>query len=430
MKSKISRSLPMFFIVLMLVSASVASAQEEDILWQGHTLAISRISTDNSEISALYTDPIPAQGYLALLLLDTLDGTPITGEELESHAKDFLLTDAEGNVTRPMESVPQYDGHDIGLVFYVRSDETDSQELRLSVQPHEKIPDAILNAELDWQDRQLIVVSSTADRAALNAVNWPDNGYMINVSFRTKDESLILGSRISAYDYEIVLTDGKEYYMPSKAYYTSSAEGTDYFVLSYTIQGDSFPALDDLALAVRPSNALWLYASARGAAAAPFAQFSAQSPEARTIALALEDSSKFAYNSVIAAKNPQKAFEDLDTNLREIRSDLRALLGNSVTFSDDPDLASVVIGIDIQYPSAGRFGTTGSINAYNCTLLLTAYDANTHEPIAQLETGNYYGSSISVSQGTTVVWKKVPALSAAKQEDQEAFASALQAFWE
>lgn len=65
-----------------------------------------------------------------------------------------------------------------------------------------------MDAELLWQERQLIVTACTTDEAALSGYEWPENGYLVSVRYSTKDNEVIPIDLIEAYMHEIVLSDG------------------------------------------------------------------------------------------------------------------------------------------------------------------------------------------------------------------------------
>lgn len=95
----------------------------------------------------------------------------------------------------------------------------------------------------------------------------------------------------------------------------------------------------------------------------------------------------------------------------------------------NPNRASVAIVADIQFPRAGTYGLAAMINAFNCELTLTAYDILTHEVIAELFVGDYYGETIKANPNAHTIAKEIPDPNDAAEEDKEAFVRALSDFW-
>ena len=72
-----------------------------------------------------------------------------------------------------------------------------------------------------------------------------------------------------------------------------------------------------------------------------------------------------------------------------------------VTFTNNPDLASVVIIVNLQYSLAGHYGFTGTVSAYNSQVTLTAYGMEDRQMIGQVELWERYGDTISISAGSS-----------------------------
>ena len=427
-----------FFLLVMVCALvlalpnTVSAEMAASVIWQGHMLKLEQITRDSNEISKISKNPFPAQGYLALVQLSITDGTVITEAEMEQYGHEFMLEDSENNLFRPSSYGLFSDGSDIGIVFYIRDDGTDDSSLRCYVQPPESVPDTILNAELRWQGRPLAVTTGTLDKAALSQFEWPENGYLIRIEFETTDDSMLWESEIEADGHEIVLTDGEAHqyvYRDRRVVFTKSPHEASSFSLIYAVTGDPPPAADRLALDVRPTLALWIDSAARFAETQSLDRFVPHTPATHTVALALENDTKYRYDSDSAKMNPEAAFLGLESTIEDMVADLSVVFGDSVTITSDPNLASVVIGIDIQYPLAGHYGISGEVKAYDCVLTLTAYEAISHNAISTLKTGNYYGATISVSQGVTEIRQKIPRVADSASSEKRAFISELEDFW-
>jgi len=131
----------------------------------------------------------------------------------------------------------------------------------------------------------------------------------------------------------------------------------------------------------------------------------------------------------IAVKNPEMAIDLLGPNLEEIHSVLTTLFGAEVAIADNPNIASVLIGVNVQFPFAGNYGEREQLKAYDSRLTLTAYDAIAHDVIASLTVSDHFGSSITTSVGASAVWKKIPSLEEADVAERDAFMDALAGFW-
>ena len=99
-----------------------------------------------------------------------------------------------------------------------------------------------------------------------------------------------------------------------------------------------------------------------------------------------------------------------------------------VTFTNNPDLASVVVIVNLQYSLAGRYGLTGTVSAYNSQVTLTAYGMEDRQMIGQVELWERFGDTISISAGSS--WtQKYPAdpNHLENEQDKAAFAAFMDA---
>ncbi len=88
------------------------------------------------------------------------------------------------------------------------------------------------------------------------------------------------------------------------------------------------------------------------------------------------------------------------------------------TLTGNPNIASVLIEIDMKYVSAGRYEGLGtSITAYNCACTLRAYDMLNGQLIAQLTGTRSYGSTISTYEKSGTIWCSAPDMEEADGAD-------------
>lgn len=416
-------------MAVLFVGADADAMADVTLTWQGYELRVISITTDEDEITEVFKEPIPADGFLVLANLTTTDGSAIDAGTSRECGNEFLLTDADGNVERPMSV--NADNGNLALIFYHRQwwPQSADRTLTLSVSPLEKVPDAMLSAILTWQGMQIKVASATSDRAALAGWEWPDEGYLLRIQFEAENQAAVLDDAVAIYKHEIILTDGNQRKYRAIDAVVPSNPGV--FSLIYCIDGTPIAAMDSLTLNVKPNAALWMDGYFDEANTQPFQAFCPKNPQAHRIAIALEDASMFAYDSGAAIAEPEDALSATEATLGDIRSELLELFDdNDWGIAGDSDLASVVIGVHINYPLAGRYGVGGSIRAFNCVLTLTAYDPITKEKITSLQVGSFFGNTISVSIGSSVIWKHVPSIAAVDEAKKDAFVSDLRDFWE
>ena len=424
----------LIILLLLLLVPLGASAEDADLSWQGHPLRIEMITIDYDEVAAVYPGPTPAEGYLLLARLVTVDGSPVSAQTIDAHASDFLLTHDEGAVYRVMRSgLSETDGA-VELIFYVGESGFRSafspSAFCLTVSPLSTASAEVMDTVLDWHGQTLKVDLCTDDKARASARHpWPEQGYLVLLRLQTLDGSHVSEGKVSAYAYQIVLLDeaGNIYRPEQWDWWWES----DTFSLIYHVQGTPLPALDSFTLAMRPGSALWADANARQTLNIPFADFIPMHPQINTCVMALADQSEFRPNSPRAIARPDEAFAGLQGELNDLERDLHELFeGKGFVLVDDPHQASVLLAARASYLSAGQYGQAGQYTAYHCVLTLTAYDARTHEQIAELEVGSYYGHTISVVPGTgSRVWKRLPSPLDAQEQGIDAFLNGLTKFW-
>ena len=439
-------------VLIAISCVTPASGDGSTHDWQGHKMRAISITTDENEIRKVFTDPTPAQGYLALVRLTTTDGSRITEDKARQFNNEFLLADNEGiNSERPMRHY--LDGENLALIFYMRNWHQ-NPALSLTVNPPAGTTSGkLLDTRLTWKGQRLKVASTTNDRAALanlTKLEWPEKGYLLAIKLENEDGSALPNDILGHHAHEFAITDGmNNEYRPKEAFIhkwisdEDWAEATPVALKPYTtvaismiyeIDADPVPAVESFALSVKPRGVLWADASFRDANTLPLNSFVPKAPNANTAAIFLEIDSLYAYNSGIAVENIDRAFTVLDAALNDIRDGLQAAFGRStLTISNNPDLASIAVGVKIRYPLAGDYYIEGystpSLKAYNCVLTLTAYDAVTKKAVSTLTIGAHYGSSVTAVRGANTIWKDIPKISDADETRMGTFIYELLNFW-
>lgn len=109
-----------------------------------------------------------------------------------------------------------------------------------------------------------------------------------------------------------------------------------------------------------------------------------------------------------ALYRPGRAYNDTLETAQEVLNNLkpvvsacdRSLQSASLSFTGNPNLASVVILFDIQYSFYGNYGNAyDPIKGYGAIVTLTALDARTHRKIASVKMKHELGGMISVKSG-------------------------------
>ncbi|MDR3051688.1 MAG: hypothetical protein LBU67_08190 [Oscillospiraceae bacterium] len=359
--------------------------------------------------------------------LRTLDGSKVPDQELASYGDEFLLMDGAGEQRRPFqyETNASRESDAIELVFYCNGNPQvfDDAQFSVAVSPAAAASDELMGTELVWHGHTLGITRCTDDKATLSGYYpWPEQGYLVRVTFKTLDESLIAEDEIAQYANEIALVDDERVYR--HVVQAVSQQDSDSFGLIYLVDGEPFPTFGSLKLALRPRGALWADAAFRQTDGEVFERFIPKTPQANTYALALADQSMYKPNEGNAITHPEEAFMALEDELEDLSVSLREMFaGEPFALVGDPDHAFVLLTVDATYPLAGTYGVGGVIRAYNCYLTLTAYDALTHQEIAKLQVGSYFGDTISVTPGTSVTWKRLP--NPADAEGGDAFVKTL-----
>ena len=288
---------------------------------------------------------------------------------------------------------------------------------------------SLTGAGLYWQGYEINVTGSSITKIEAGESFAGAEKYELLLDFEAPDISFIPDQTISVYAHEFVLTDGADRVFRPSGIKIDNENGAA-FTLAY--ETDFYPDIINggLKIDVWRRGALWFDEFYRKKAGAPFKYFIPDSPRANTYSLALEDHSMYKFDKGAAISDPEACFSELNADLKNIAAGIKnTFSGQPFALSDDPDSASVTIGVCVQYPLAGKYGAEGSIKAYNCVLTLTAYDAATHEKIAELATGSYFGSTITIAAGSSVTWKFIPSFDSFDETQKTDFINALKDFW-
>jgi hypothetical protein len=326
----------------------------------------------------------------------------------------------------------------IAILFHmVSSSQQYGPEYTLSVPSSEAdMPAGLANTAFLWSDHQISIAAFTNDKAHLWEYEWPDDGYLAKILFQCDEKGENIESdTLFTYAHEFVLTDGENReYIPFKTLKHSILDDVCTFSLIYSVGNIPVPSVDELGITIQPRPVMWVDPLAR-MNTQPFRSFVPDNPTDYTVAVFLDPASRYEFGSVDAILNPEEALDTLSRDLRDVRMDLMSFLPEKTIITDNPDLASVMIGIRISYQYAGKYGaagTAGTVDAYNCLLTVTAYDARTREVLEEYTAGNYFGNAIAATS-STVVWHDIPRIidgSGNNNDARRAFADQLRDFWE
>ena len=106
-----------------------------------------------------------------------------------------------------------------------------------------------------------------------------------------------------------------------------------------------------------------------------------------------------------------KLHDDISDRARSVWTSLFAeTAGDTVRWTVYPELADVLLTIDVSYPAAGHYsGSMTQANVFGCELVLTAENAVTGESIT-CSFSNMPGSKTKAPIGSTIVWMELPDL--------------------
>jgi hypothetical protein len=412
------------------MAAPAAAAESPVIIWHSHELKVERLTIDPYEVGPVAPYPLPPRGDVVLVLMNSAGGAAITDEEIALFYEAFMLTDGRGHSARAGHGFKGIQGYDLGLLIYMENGISDIAGLTLTVDLSD--PEKPEDTGILWHGTTLEVIALTDDINTPADDGMPEAGYRVCLTLAAWDGTHFSAGFISAHAYEIVLadSDGREYAYSDVQYDENHpiTGTTRFFSLIYSI--DAGMPLEQLTPRVRLTPAMWADAGYRGMNTLPFNAFRPAYPALRTAAIALEDISQYRYDSDMAAKHPAAALDALDAELQSVRSALVVLFGDTAVISDDPDAASVLIGVSILYQPFKYTDPYGALTAYNCTLTLTAYDALTHEPVTSLTVSAQYGETITAAAGTQVMYQPVPDIGSAADGAADAFMRGLEMFWD
>lgn len=172
---------------------------------------------------------------------------------------------------------------------------------------------------------------------------------------------------------------------------------------------------------------------------APFEEFTPKDPQPCTYTVMLTDDTQYNPESPTAREAPDEVFDALYRELANVKYPLSNLMKKiPAEHVADPDLASVVIVVEIRFPFAGSYtpGTNsyadnvvgkGQVDAYDCVLTVSAYSADRHSRLAHFEAERRFGKSISTSATSGSVWKEIPEVF--ELQESTSFLEQLKSYW-
>lgn len=106
-----------------------------------------------------------------------------------------------------------------------------------------------------------------------------------------------------------------------------------------------------------------------------------------------------------------KLHDDISDRARSVWSGLVGeAVGDAVFWTAYPELADVLLTIDVSYPAAGHYsGSATQASVFGCKLVVTAENAVTGESISR-SFSNMPGSNTKAPIGSTIVWMELPDL--------------------
>ncbi len=106
-----------------------------------------------------------------------------------------------------------------------------------------------------------------------------------------------------------------------------------------------------------------------------------------------------------------KLHDDISDRARSVWSGLFGeAVGDTVFWTAYPELADVLLTIDVSYPAAGHYsGSATQASVFGCKLVVTAENAVTGESISR-SFSNMPGSNTKAPIGSTIVWMELPDL--------------------
>jgi len=415
----------------------------------------------------------------ATVVMKTADGTGLAKEVVSAHKEDFVLDYQGYSLSRP--SSARADKDTLKLVFQVKnipSQDFEGEDCVFYVSPVERGRPEIMGTPLFWKGYRLRLDRFMNDGLAVTDMireRYPERDSP--VEDRMPDlfwsQQFVLAEITAFSEQKGVVPDGGNLREMAEALMLESGDADACSPVLTFVRKSSFQAvfiadlsvpLADMRLAMPetkpfPAGPLWVSGNwdddsggGPSAADAPFSEFIPQYPERYACALMLEDASAFrpARGKARPRQHMREAMETLEDDLYEISAYLTGMFGDGddaeeLTVTDDPDEASVIIGVNIQFPSAGKVRDEDdrerAYPAFQYSLTLTAYDAVTHRKIGRLKASNRFGGGAGAEgygyepfwmsddpgDGTEGIVQSLPDLSEAS--GRHGFVNALNAFW-
>ncbi len=216
-------------------------------------------------------------------------------------------------------------------------------------------------------------------------------------------------------------------YLEEHLLYADSDTGANYrayLINEMNVSAELLDIMDDGGAQYGYRSALWTDSALEGFYGEGLRTFVPDSPRKGVFLIALSPDTELKPNMTTAEGDEKGEYEAwryacdiadyLDTMFAEM----------DYTPTGNPNIASVMIEIDMDYHSAGQYqGTSGIISAYNSECTLRAYDMTSGELIAQITGTRSYGSTISTYQKSGTIWCDAPNMTEA--EGAEEFVNAV-----
>jgi len=466
-----------FLLVLLLalpsglgssaLAAEVAGDMEYDLEWRDHLLIIGEITHKADG----------KKNTQATVELKTVDGSDITKDEVTAYKEDFVLDYQGYSLCRP--SSGQAVKGTLKLVFNVRNiphQDFESEDCIFYVSPIDRGSPEIMGTSLYWKGYRLRLDQYMNDGLAITNMireQYPEHDSPIEdimPDLFWSDQFVLVEMTVFSDQKGITLDKGNLYEMAEEIMLTGDDTDTCWPVLTF-VRKSSFQAIFIVDLSVPlanlrptmpdtkpfPAGPLWVGGKwdddsedEPAAADVPLSAFVPEYPESYTCVLMLEDASAYepAEGKTRPRQHMKEAIESLEDDLYVISWRLNYMFEEeegmeAFSITTDPNEASVIIGVNIQFPYAGKYRDEEDRElvypAYNYTLVLTAYDAVTYKKIGTLKASNQFSGRISVydydmfyiydniDDETEGIVQPLPDIT--ESSGRRSFINALNAFW-
>lgn len=425
--------------------------------WLGHTLK-ARFVTKEPALTDPGMGPTPAQGGFVMLRL-SCDGISLSA--LYANRENIVMLDESGteldsasirvngallNSDMPLDGeCDQFDA-----VFYLK-DLSAYPSVSFAFQGKDDAVDLSV-AELPGREYSLLYDVTPDERRdftwAFEHTDGENNAYKLlfalcevrsdlegsfaaAIEYATAhdlyDEFLYLCSEVVAAKKYSMPNDELLAYLEEHLLYADSDTGANYrayLINEMNVSAELLDIMDDGGAQYGYRSALWTDSALEGFYGEGLRTFVPDSPRKGVFLIALSPDTELKPN-MTTAEGDEKGEYEAWRYACDIADYLDTMFaGMDYTPSGNPNIASVMIEICMDYRSAGKYqGTSGSISAYDSECTLRAYDMTSGELIAQITGTRSYGSTISTYQKSGTIWCDAPNMTEA--EGAEEFVNAI-----